>query len=200
VSSFQSDAARSITFNYPTNFTVYYLSSESLGWLYVSIQIHKVMAIMSISTLAQLQPPTSASCIWVTRSHWEYFGVVRPESQGGQIPQLTGPMQWPSGASAIAGDKWARPYELCCQPGEHLGIQATDLGLLENTGDNPGSTSNCYRVVWENHHLLGNTAVAPRNDSYHVLFHNGAISWRLFVFSSMYWCIEVSIKLSMYTR
>ena len=36
------------------------------------------------------------------------LGVVGPESQGGQISELTAPMQWPSGAPGNAGDKSAR--------------------------------------------------------------------------------------------
>ena len=36
------------------------------------------------------------------------LGVVRPESQAGQIAELTGPMQSPSGAPGSAGDKNAR--------------------------------------------------------------------------------------------
>ena len=36
--------------------------------------------------------------MFVSGSLWEYLGVVGPESKGGQIPELTGPMQWPSGA------------------------------------------------------------------------------------------------------
>jgi hypothetical protein len=31
----------------------------------------------------------------VTGSHWECLGVIGPECQGGQIPEVTGQMQWP---------------------------------------------------------------------------------------------------------
>ena len=41
---------------------------------------------------------TSADCILVTGSLWVCLRVVRPESQGGQIPEYTRLMQWPSGS------------------------------------------------------------------------------------------------------
>ena len=47
----------------------------------------------------------------VFRSIWLNLGVVGPESQGGQISELTAPMQWPSGAPGNAGDKSARIQE-----------------------------------------------------------------------------------------
>ena len=34
--------------------------------------------------------------------HWECLRVVRPESQGGQIAEYTGLMEWPSGAPGSA--------------------------------------------------------------------------------------------------
>jgi len=40
----------------------------------------------------------SAKCNYVTGSLWEWVRVVGPESQAGQIPEITRPMQWPSGA------------------------------------------------------------------------------------------------------
>jgi len=49
-----------------------------------------------------------AKCILVTGSLWVCLGVVRLESQGGPIPELTGLMQWPSGEPGSAGDKSAR--------------------------------------------------------------------------------------------
>jgi hypothetical protein len=39
----------------------------------------------------------------VSGSLWECLRVVGPESQSGQIPELPGPMQWPSGAP---GSTW----------------------------------------------------------------------------------------------
>jgi hypothetical protein len=60
----------------------------------------------------------SAKCIYVTGSLWECLRVVGPESQGGQIPELTGPSQWRSGAPAStrecrqqAGGWWRQPWE-----------------------------------------------------------------------------------------
>jgi len=47
---------------------------------------------------------TSAKCNYVTGSLWECLGVVGPASQGGQIPEITGPTQWPSGAPRSTGE------------------------------------------------------------------------------------------------
>jgi hypothetical protein len=41
----------------------------------------------------------------VTGSLWECLHFIGPNSQGGQIPELTGLMQWPSGAPGSAGNK-----------------------------------------------------------------------------------------------
>ena len=47
----------------------------------------------------------SAKCILVTGSLWECLRAVGPESQGSQIPEFAGPMEWPSGAP---GSTWER--------------------------------------------------------------------------------------------
>jgi len=47
----------------------------------------------------------TANCILVSWSLLECLRVVGPESQGCQIPEFTGPMQWPSGAP---GSTWER--------------------------------------------------------------------------------------------
>jgi hypothetical protein len=49
---------------------------------------------------------TSAKCNSVTGSLWECLRVVGPESQGGQIPEFTGPTQWPSGAPGSTWGRW----------------------------------------------------------------------------------------------
>jgi hypothetical protein len=48
---------------------------------------------------------TSAKCNYVTGSVWECLRVVGPESQCGQIPELTGPMQWPADTPGSTRDK-----------------------------------------------------------------------------------------------
>jgi len=63
---------------------------------------------MTHSELEVVETSISAKCIFVTRSLWECLGVVGPESQGGQIPELTGPMeglQVHLGAPGKAGNK-----------------------------------------------------------------------------------------------
>jgi len=49
-----------------------------------------------------------AKCICITRSLWEHLGVVRPESQDGKIPEVTGQMPSLSGAPGSAGESSAR--------------------------------------------------------------------------------------------
>ena len=57
------------------------------------------------ATIFKRDDGTSAKCNYVTGSLWECLRVVEPESQGGQIPEFTGPTQWPSGAP---GSTWER--------------------------------------------------------------------------------------------
>ena len=55
--------------------------------------------------------------------------VVRPESEGGQIPECTGPMRWPSGAP---GSMWVgrrQAWECRRKAWEHLPVPATSLGV-----------------------------------------------------------------------
>jgi len=42
----------------------------------------------------------------------------------------------------------------------------------ESAGNQPGSTSNHSRAVWEEQHLLGNSAGAPGNYSYYLSFND----------------------------
>jgi len=48
----------------------------------------------------------SAECICVSGSLWECLEVVGPESKGGQIPECTGPTQWPSGARGSTSEQF----------------------------------------------------------------------------------------------
>jgi len=104
--------------------------------------------------------PPSAKCILVTGSLWECLKVVGPESQGGQILEFTGPMQWPSGAPGSTWERRRQVWERRPQAWEHLGAPATSLGAPGNAGDRPesadhkpGSTLNHCRAVWEKHLL-----------------------------------------------
>jgi len=54
---------------------------------------------------ARFTATTSARWIFVSGSLWECLEVVGPEYQGGQIPECTGLMQWPSGAPGSTGDE-----------------------------------------------------------------------------------------------
>jgi len=62
----------------------------------------------------------SAKCNYVTGSLWECLRVVGPESQGGQIPELTGPTQWPSGAPGSTWERRRQDWERRRQAWEHL--------------------------------------------------------------------------------
>jgi len=110
-------------------------------------------------------------------------GVVGPESQDGQISELTGPMQWPSGAPESAGDKSARTQDWR-QSWEHLETQATSLGA-------------CRIAVAQTRNkdiFFGNAAGAPGNHSYCSSSNNFKTCIQ-FVFSFMYLYIYVSIDL-----
>jgi len=74
----------------------------------------------------------------------ECLGVVGPESQGGQIPELTGPMQWPLGA----------PGKICRHLCKDIGGLVTTRGAPGNACDRPGSTSNHCRAVSDKRHIL----------------------------------------------
>jgi len=50
-------------------------------------------------------------CLGVSGSVWECLRVVGPESQGGQIPELTAPMLWPSGARESTWERGQRDVE-----------------------------------------------------------------------------------------
>jgi len=96
-------------------------------------------------------------CISISKmyfSDWESQGVVGPESHGGQIPELTWLMQWPSDAPGSAGDKFAKTYKVWWEPGKQLEMQANSLGVHGIACDNPQRTSNHYRVVWNKWHIL----------------------------------------------
>lgn len=48
---------------------------------------------------------------FLTGSFWECFRVVGKESRGGQIPELTELMEWPSGALKSAAEMSGRTLE-----------------------------------------------------------------------------------------
>ena len=63
---------------------------------------------------------TSAKCNYITRSFWECLRIVRPESQRGQMAELTGPTQWPSGAPRSTWEHGRQAWECWRQAWEHL--------------------------------------------------------------------------------
>jgi hypothetical protein len=125
----------------------------------VSAAVHLPLCIRCCESAAVYLPLyllscTSAKCVFVTGSLWECLGVVGPESQSGQIPELTEPIQWPSGAPGIAWERRRQIYE------DISGLVTTRRapGSAGNnpgsTGDKSGSTLNCCRAVWDKQHLL----------------------------------------------
>jgi hypothetical protein len=53
----------------------------------------------------EIEEGESAKCIFVSGRLWKYLGVIRPESQGSQIPEFTGHMHWPLGTSGSTSEK-----------------------------------------------------------------------------------------------
>jgi len=84
---------------------------------------------------------TSAKCNYVSGSLWECLRVAGLESHGGQIPELPGLIQWPSGVPQSTSERQRQTRECRPQLSEHLGALATK----------PGSTSNHSGVDWEKH-------------------------------------------------
>jgi len=96
------------------------------------------------------------------------MGVVRPESQGCQIPKLTGLIQWPSGAPGSiwnASDKPgstnhkpgsanAKPGGANDKPGSTNDMHGSAYDKPESAGDKPWSTSNHSRAVQAKPNLL----------------------------------------------
>jgi hypothetical protein len=136
---------------------------------------------------------TSAKCNYVTGSLWECLRVVGPESQGGQIPELTGPTQWPSGAPGSTWEHRRQDWECRRQAWEHLGARTTSLGAPATSLGAPATSLGAPRITVEqsgrNNIFFGNTAGAPGNHSYYLSFNDFYNSCIQFVFSSMYLCI-----------
>jgi len=111
---------------------------------------------------------SSAKCILVTGSLWECLRVVRPESQGGQIQEFTGPMQWPSGAPGRTWKRWPWLWKSRLQAWEHLGVPATSLGA-------PMTSLWARRITVEqsgkNVIFFGNAAGAPGYQSFYLSFN-----------------------------
>jgi hypothetical protein len=70
----------------------------------------------------------SVKCILVTGSLGECLRVVRPESQGGQMLECTGPMRWPSGASERTWVHRRQAWEPRRQVWAHVESQYSSLG------------------------------------------------------------------------
>jgi hypothetical protein len=181
------------------NYTLQSISPNSNNYnLQVQLQTHTI----TVSELAPLQPLsphdhglqahlqtctiTSAKCNFVTGSLWECLRVVGPESQGGQIPELTEPTQWPSGAAGSTWECRRHDWECRRQAWEYLGARTTSLGA-------PATSLGAPRITLEqsgrNNNFFGNTAGAPGNHSYYLSFNDVYNSCIQFVFSSMYLCI-----------
>jgi hypothetical protein len=82
------------------------------GWLpyqpshdFDDVWTHVFDRVLVIFIPSHLLGSVSAKCIFISGSSWEYLGVVGPESQGGEIPELTGPMRWLYGSP---GSNWLR--------------------------------------------------------------------------------------------
>jgi len=75
----------------------------------------------------------SAKCIIVTGSIWECQCIVGPESQGGQIPEFTAPMQCPLGVHGSTSQRCAQAWERRRQAYKHLRALMTSLGAPETS-------------------------------------------------------------------
>jgi len=98
-------------------------------------------------------------------SHWECLRVVGPESQGGQILEFTGPMQWPSGAPGSTWECQRQAWKRQPQAWEHLGAPVTCLGA-------PTTSLGAPRITVEpsaKNIIFGNAAGVPGNHSYYLL-------------------------------
>ena len=118
---------------------------------------------------------TSAKCILVTGSLWECLRVVGSGSQGGPIPECTGPMQWPSGAPGSTWERRRQAWERRQQAWEHLGVPATSLGALTKSLGAPMTILGVHRIMVEQsgkNIFFGNTAGAPGNHSYYLSFND----------------------------
>jgi len=87
---------------------------------------------------------SSAKCILVTGSLWEYLRVVGPECQGGQIPEYTGLTPWPSGTPRSTWERRRQLWECRPQAWEHMGTPATSLGAPMSKH---GTTWECWQQV-----------------------------------------------------
>ena len=92
--------------------------------------------------------------------HWECLRIVGTESQGGQIPEVTGPIQWPSGGP---GSTWERRAEAW----DHLGALATSLRALT-------TRQGAHRMTVEQSgkNIFANAAGVPGTHSYPILFNS----------------------------
>ena len=60
-----------------------------------NVHLSTIRSIGIILQVGKISIIASAKCNYVTGSLWECLRVVEPESQGGQIPEMTGPTHWP---------------------------------------------------------------------------------------------------------
>jgi len=143
---------------------------------YYSLEKNLYVHVITATKYIGLSPPSpSVKCTFICGILCKCQEVVRPEFQGGKIPDCNGLMQWPSSAPGSTGDKCRSPRKVCWKPGEHLrapmasqrvsGSAAYESGNSGNNSEstenkrgnannNLRSTSNHSRAVWEKLHLL----------------------------------------------
>jgi len=100
-------------------------------------------------------------------SLWDYFRVVRPESQGGQIPELTALIQWTSGEPGSTLELQQEAWEHLQHAREHLGVLTTSRGPPATSLGIPSITVSQSR---KNTIFYANATGAPGNYSYFILF------------------------------
>jgi len=138
---------------------------------------------------------TSANGISVTGSLWECLWVVGQESQGGQIPEFTGPMQWPSGAPGSACERRQQARVRRRQAGEHLGAPATSLGALTKCLGAPTTSLGAHRITveqsWKDIIFSGDAAGVPGDYSHYLSLtisktHVFSLYSHLYIYASIY--------------
>jgi len=88
---------------------------------------------------------TSATCIFVTGSLWKCLQVVRPEFQGSQIEEFSGPKERPSCAPGSKGQSFWWIWKVWVQSTECVGVRTTSLKLLKTSLEVYGSAKNKHQ-------------------------------------------------------
>jgi len=157
-------------------------SPNSLGHgLQMHLWVHSISASKCISKLAQSRPWSVSlsslnlglqhqqKCIFVTGRLWECLRVVGPESRGGQIPEITGQMQWPSGTPGSTWEHRRQAWERRWLAWKHLGALATSLKAPINIlGARRITVEQCGKNII----FFENAAGVPRNYSYYLWFND----------------------------